>query len=248
MHLSPTEEARLRIFQAAELARRNRDDGLALNAPEAIAIACDEMHLAARAGGSIEDVLAAGRASVAPEDLMDGVADLIAEIRLEVLLDEGTRLVVLRGLAARDDDEHPGEVVTVVGEVTINAGLDPVELAVTNTRTTRSVSRRTSRSIGSTRGSRSTGRLRAASGWTSRRATPCAGRPARRARSGSCGSPRRRLMPFGMSRDEYARRYGPTTGDRVRLGDTDLWIGSRTTTSGSATSRCGATRRTSARG
>ena len=31
-------------------------------------------------------------------------------------------------------------------------------------------------------------------------------------------------MPFGMSRDEYARRYGPTTGDRVRLADSDLWV------------------------
>jgi len=31
-------------------------------------------------------------------------------------------------------------------------------------------------------------------------------------------------MPFGMTRDEYARRYGPTAGDRVRLGDTDLWV------------------------
>ena len=31
-------------------------------------------------------------------------------------------------------------------------------------------------------------------------------------------------MPFGMPRDEYARRYGPTAGDRVRLGDTDLWV------------------------
>jgi urease subunit alpha len=27
-----------------------------------------------------------------------------------------------------------------------------------------------------------------------------------------------------LSREEYARRYGPTTGDRVRLADTDLWI------------------------
>jgi urease subunit alpha len=27
-----------------------------------------------------------------------------------------------------------------------------------------------------------------------------------------------------MSRDEYASRYGPTTGDRVRLADTDLWV------------------------
>jgi urease subunit alpha len=31
-------------------------------------------------------------------------------------------------------------------------------------------------------------------------------------------------MPFGMSRAEYARRYGPTTGDRVRLADTGLWV------------------------
>ena len=27
-----------------------------------------------------------------------------------------------------------------------------------------------------------------------------------------------------LSREEYTLRYGPTTGDRVRLGDTDLWV------------------------
>lgn len=27
-----------------------------------------------------------------------------------------------------------------------------------------------------------------------------------------------------LSRAGYLARYGPTTGDRVRLGDTDLWI------------------------
>ncbi len=27
-----------------------------------------------------------------------------------------------------------------------------------------------------------------------------------------------------MSRKAYAEMYGPTTGDRVRLGDTELWI------------------------
>ena len=31
-------------------------------------------------------------------------------------------------------------------------------------------------------------------------------------------------MPFSMSRAEYARRYGPTSGDRVRLADTNLWV------------------------
>ena len=27
-----------------------------------------------------------------------------------------------------------------------------------------------------------------------------------------------------LSRDEYAGRYGPTTDDRLRLGETDLWV------------------------
>src|SRR5438093_6777050 len=31
-------------------------------------------------------------------------------------------------------------------------------------------------------------------------------------------------MSARLPRDEYARRYGPTTGDRVRLADTSLWV------------------------
>lgn len=96
MQLTPGEEDRLRIFTAAELARRTLARGLALNAPEASALICDEMHLAARAGASFQEVAEAGRAAVRPDQLLPGVAELLDEIRLEVLLDEGTRLVVLR--------------------------------------------------------------------------------------------------------------------------------------------------------
>ena len=31
-------------------------------------------------------------------------------------------------------------------------------------------------------------------------------------------------MPFDIDRALYARMYGPTTGDRVRLGDTNLIV------------------------
>jgi urease subunit gamma/beta len=96
MYLNPTEEERLRIFAAAELARRALALGLRLNAPEATALVCDEMHMAARAGASFDGVLEAGRGAVRPEQLIPGVADLVDEIRLEVLLDDGRRLVVLR--------------------------------------------------------------------------------------------------------------------------------------------------------
>jgi urease subunit gamma/beta len=96
MHLTPSEEDRLRVFTAAELARRTLARGLLLNVPEATALICDEMHLAARAGGTFEEVAEAGRAALGPDRLLPGVAELLEEIRLEVLLDEGTRLVVLR--------------------------------------------------------------------------------------------------------------------------------------------------------
>ncbi len=95
MYLAPTEEDRLRIFTAAELARRVLERGLPLNAPEAIALACDEMHMAARSGASYGQILEAGRAALRGP-LLDGVDELVAEIRLEVLMDEGTRLVVVR--------------------------------------------------------------------------------------------------------------------------------------------------------
>ena len=46
----PTEKDRLRVFVVAELARRTLALGLELNAPEATALICDEMHIATRAG------------------------------------------------------------------------------------------------------------------------------------------------------------------------------------------------------
>ncbi|HEY8846428.1 MAG TPA: urease subunit gamma [Candidatus Limnocylindrales bacterium] len=95
MRLTAWEEERLLIFSAAELARRHRAAGLALNAPEAIALICDAMLEAARANRSYAEVEAAGLAAVASADVMDGVRELVDEIRLEVLVGDGTRLIVL---------------------------------------------------------------------------------------------------------------------------------------------------------
>ena len=67
-----------------------------LHVIEATALICDEMHTAAQSGASFDEVLEAGRRAVGAEQLLQGVAGLIDEIRLGVLLDEGSRLVVLR--------------------------------------------------------------------------------------------------------------------------------------------------------
>ena len=137
MRLTDWEEERLLIFSAAELARRHRAAGLALNAPEAIALMCDAMLEAARAGGSYEGVEAAGRSAVAPGEVMSGVRELVDEVRLEVLMDDGTRLVVLvdpLAGTADDDGEHepgPGAVIAA-GEARRLPDRERIRLAVRN--------------------------------------------------------------------------------------------------------------------
>lgn len=131
MYLSPADEERLHVFVAAELARRSVASGLRLNAPEAVALACDEMHMAARAGGSFDDVLAAGRSAVQPAQLLPGVADLVEEIRLEVLLDEGSRLVVLRQPWGAGPDA-PGEIRHPAEPVVLHEGRERRRLTVRN--------------------------------------------------------------------------------------------------------------------
>ena len=117
MRLTPWEEERLLIFSAAELARRHRAARLALNAPEAIALMCDAMLEAARAGASYADVEAAGLAAVAPSDVMPGVRELIDDVRIEVLLGDGTRLIVLLDPLGRGEPvapDGPGAILHAV--------------------------------------------------------------------------------------------------------------------------------------
>jgi urease subunit gamma/beta len=134
MRLTAWEEERLLIFTAAELARRHRDRGLLLNAPEAIALMCDAMLEAARAGAPYEEVEAAGYAAVTRDEVLPGIAALVADVRLEVLMDDGTRLVVLREPLGPVDDGAPG----AVRQAAPTDGDDPrerLDLEVTNTST-----------------------------------------------------------------------------------------------------------------
>ena len=114
MRLTAWEEERLLIFSAAELARRHRAAGLLLNAPEAIALMCDAMLEAARADRPYAEVEAAGLAAVAPVDVMPGVRELVEDVRIEVLLRDGVRLIVLvdpLGRSAPPAGDGPGAIV-----------------------------------------------------------------------------------------------------------------------------------------
>jgi urease subunit gamma/beta len=136
MRLIPWEEERLQLFVAAELARRRRDAGVRLNHPEAVALIADAMLEAARAGAGYAEVEAVGRAAVDPGDVMDGVRELLDDVRVEVLFGDGSRIVALTDPLARDDDPDPlGPGALVIGDpsdVDLGAGRETRELTVTS--------------------------------------------------------------------------------------------------------------------
>jgi urease subunit gamma/beta len=119
MRLTPREQDLLLVFVAAELARRRRASGLKLNHPEALAIICDAMLEAARAGSSYTDVEEAGRSAVRIDEVLEGVPALLDEVRMEVLLRDGTRLIVLLDpvgdSSAVMDPERPKETAVETG-------------------------------------------------------------------------------------------------------------------------------------
>lgn len=133
MQLNPTEEDRLRLFTAAQLARETLARGLALNAPEAVALVCDEMHLAGRAGSSYAEVIAAAEGLASRTPVMEGVADIVPEIRVEILLEEGTRLIVLREPFGPAQPNGPGSHELADDDVALLPGRPRKSISVTNT-------------------------------------------------------------------------------------------------------------------
>jgi urease subunit gamma/beta len=95
VQLTPTERDRLLIFTAAELARARRARGLRLNIPEATALISDTVCEAARDGLRLTEAVARGRSVLSPDDVLPGVPDLVTEIQVEAVFEDGTRLAVI---------------------------------------------------------------------------------------------------------------------------------------------------------
>ena len=95
MHLTPHEQERLMLSYAAELAHRRRGRGLRLNHPETVAVLSSWVLEGARDGRSVADLMAAGRAVLTREDVMDGVPELVDEVQVEATFPDGTKLVTV---------------------------------------------------------------------------------------------------------------------------------------------------------
>ncbi|MFZ3560017.1 MULTISPECIES: urease subunit gamma [unclassified Streptomyces] len=95
MRLTPTERDRLLLFGAAELARARKSRGLRLNVPEATALIADTVCEAARDGKRLAEAIEAARSALGPDDVLPGVADVVTEVHVEAVFDDGSRLAVV---------------------------------------------------------------------------------------------------------------------------------------------------------
>ena len=95
MHLTPREIDKLLIFSAGELARKRRARGLKLNHPEAVALITSEILEMIRDGRSVAEIMSLGATILPADAVMEGVAEMIAEIQVEGTFPDGTKLVTI---------------------------------------------------------------------------------------------------------------------------------------------------------
>ncbi len=140
MLLTPTEMERLTIYTAAELARKRRARGLKLNHPEAIAIIADEILEGGRDGRSVAELISYGSTILTTDDVIPGVPELTPMIQVEATFPDGTKLVTVhdpirpgKERIAEADRVRPGEIITLDGDIEINAGRRTCRVKVVNT-------------------------------------------------------------------------------------------------------------------
>ena len=95
MNLTGREKDKLLIAMAAVVARRRLERGVKLNYPEAVALITDYVVEGARDGRSVADLMEAGAHVVSRDQVMDGIAEMIADVQVEATFPDGVKLVTV---------------------------------------------------------------------------------------------------------------------------------------------------------
>ena len=95
MFLTSREKDKLLIAMAAQVAERRLKRGVKLNYPEAVALICDFVLEGARDGRSVSDLMEAGAHVIRRDQVMDGIAEMLADVQVEATFPDGTKLVTV---------------------------------------------------------------------------------------------------------------------------------------------------------
>lgn len=138
MNLSPTEMDRIVIFNAAQMARRNRSLGIRLSHPEAVAYITDEVMTGARRDLPYAEIRDMASRLLTTDDVESGVAEMIPMIYIECMFAEGTKVMaifepILPGSKPVEDPTIPGEIIPGGDEIEMFTDLPVITIDVINT-------------------------------------------------------------------------------------------------------------------
>jgi urease subunit gamma/beta len=156
MKLAPQELDKLRLHQAGFLAQKRLARGVRLNYPEAVALIATQLLELIRDGRSVSELMDLGRQMLGRKDVMDGIAEMVAEVQVEGTFPDGSKLVTVHHPIAREEGDlalalygsflplptrksvslatfFPGEVEVSGDTLVLNEGREALSLEVTNT-------------------------------------------------------------------------------------------------------------------
>jgi urease subunit gamma len=95
VHLTPSDTEKLLLSVAGMVARDRLSRGVLLNHPEAVALLSTWVLERAREGALVADLMEQGRAVLSRDQVMDGVAEMLADVQVEATFPDGRKLVTL---------------------------------------------------------------------------------------------------------------------------------------------------------
>jgi urease subunit gamma/beta len=158
VRLAPRDVDKLLLHNAGFLAQKRLARGVRLNYPEAIALLATQLLELIRDGRSVAELMDIGRTILGRYQVMDGVPELVSEVQVEGTFPDGTKLVTVHHPIVADHGDlalalygsflpvpdrslfaqvpqpvGAGEVLPGDGDIVLNEGRAPREIAVTNT-------------------------------------------------------------------------------------------------------------------
>ncbi|RSK40124.1 urease subunit beta [Hymenobacter perfusus] len=158
MHLSPKDLDKLVLHQAGVVAQKRYARGLLLNYPEAVALLATQLLEFIRDGESVAVLMDKGKQILGLQDVLPGVAALVAEVQVEGTFPDGTKLVTVHHPICRETGSAelvlygsglvraprpavappettppaPGEYQLAAADLLLNAGRETLTLDVLN--------------------------------------------------------------------------------------------------------------------
>ncbi|MBX0292400.1 urease subunit beta [Hymenobacter sp. HSC-4F20] len=155
MHLSPKDLDKLVLHQAGVVAQKRYARGLALNYPEAVALLATQLLEFIRDGETVAVLMDKGKQILGLQDVLPGVAELVAEVQVEGTFPDGTKLVTVHHPICREQGSPelalygsgltrtqpaaaapvaptPGEYHLLPGDLTLNEGRETLTVEVLN--------------------------------------------------------------------------------------------------------------------